>query len=70
MADVQDNIVIGHTHRMGIHYERTVLGVPHVAANFGWLGDPKQIDYLSRAKAMREWMHGFGIGRWIVDRKN
>ena len=37
-------------------------GPPQVGAMFGWLGDFDTIDYMHRAKAKRDWVHGFGIG--------
>lgn len=58
----QDNIVFGHTHRMQYIIEGNAKGIPHVAASFGWLGDVKEVDYMHRVKANRDWAHGFGIG--------
>jgi predicted phosphodiesterase len=55
------NIIFGHTHRAGAHYESTVNGDRHVAWMMGWLGDPSAIDYQHRAKVMRNSQHGFGI---------
>jgi hypothetical protein len=55
------NVVIGHCHSAGIHYSGTTRGKTHVGASFGWLGDVKEINYLSRVKASK-WTHGFGIG--------
>lgn len=34
------NIVIGHTHRLGIEYEGSLKGA-HFGAHFGWLGSAK-----------------------------
>jgi hypothetical protein len=62
LNDFQDNVAIGHVHRMGITYAGNAKGKPHVGASFGWLGDVKQIDYMHRVKANRDWMLGFGIG--------
>lgn len=62
LNDFQDNVVIGHTHRMGVTYSGNAKGKPHVGAMFGWLGDVKQVDYMHRVKANRDWMLGFGIG--------
>jgi hypothetical protein len=53
------NIVFGHTHRGGTFYEGDVKGKHRFAMNVGWLGDPKSIDYLHRAKT-RHWQQGFG----------
>jgi hypothetical protein len=58
----EGNAIIGHTHRSSVSYQANMYGMPHLAAMFGWLGDPKQIDYRHQAKAMREWVHGVGIG--------
>ena len=58
----QDNIVIGHTHRLQYLIEGNVKGKPHVAASFGWLGDVRGIDYMHKAKANRDWALGFGVG--------
>lgn len=56
--------VIGHTHRMGTHYVRSVEGDVHLGASFGWLGDRNAYrDYMPEVKA-RDWVHGFGVG-WI-----
>lgn len=62
LSDFQDNIVIGHTHRMAYSVVGTAKGVPHVGAMFGWLGDVKQVDYMHSVKANRDWALGFGIG--------
>lgn len=58
----QSNIIINHTHRMGYSVVGSLANGPHVGAMFGWLGDLNKIDYMHRAKAMRDWAHGFGIG--------
>lgn len=62
MQVFQGSVVINHTHRMGYAIEGDAQGVGHVGAMFGWLGDVKQIDYMHRIKAMRDWALGFGIG--------
>lgn len=62
MTAYQDNIVIGHLHRMIYLVEGNAKGVPHVAACFGWLGDVSKIDYMHRVKANRDWALGFGFG--------
>lgn len=56
------NVVIGHTHRLGYMVEGSAQGEPHVAAQFGWLGDFSSVDYMHRVRAMRDWSHGFGVG--------
>jgi predicted phosphodiesterase len=58
----QDNVVIGHTHRIAYCVEGNAKGKPHVGAMFGWLGDVKQVDYMHRIKADRDWAMGFGTG--------
>jgi predicted phosphodiesterase len=61
-ATFQSNAVIGHTHRLGYSVRGNMKEEHHVGAMFGWLGDPDQAEYMHRAKALREWAHGFGIG--------
>ena len=58
----EKNVVIGHTHRMAYDVTGCVTGKTHVAAMFGWLGDTRQIDYMHRSKAWRDWPLGFGMG--------
>jgi predicted phosphodiesterase len=60
-ATFETNVVIGHTHAMGMQFQRNALGTAHVSASFGWLGDFEAIDYTHRAKALR-WQLGFGLG--------
>lgn len=55
------NVVIGHCHSAAVTYLGTTSGKTHVGASFGWLGDAREINYMSRVKAAR-WTHGFGIG--------
>lgn len=54
--------VTGHTHRLAYVVEGNVAGERKVAAQFGWLGDINEIDYMSSAKARKDWALGFGIG--------
>lgn len=61
MNAFQANVVIGHTHRLAWAVEGNVKGRPHVGAMLGWLGDPKQVDYMHRVRAARDWAHGFGV---------
>jgi predicted phosphodiesterase len=61
-ADFQDNVVIGHTHRLAYAVVGNAKGNPHVAAMFGWLGDRDKADYMHTIKARRDWALGFGIG--------
>jgi predicted phosphodiesterase len=58
----QHNIIIGHTHRIGYAVEGDAQGNRHLTAQFGWLGDVNEIDYMNQVKARKEWSLGFGIG--------
>lgn len=58
----QHSVVIGHTHRLGYAVEGNAQGEYHVTAMLGWLGDVKEIDYMHKVKALRDWSLGFGIG--------
>jgi predicted phosphodiesterase len=60
-ATFQSNAVIGHTHHMSYTVRGNMKGKAHVGAMFGWLGDLKEVDYMYRARALRDWSHGFGI---------
>lgn len=60
----QSNIVTGHTHRIRYIVEGNATGDVHVSASFGWLGDVKKIGYKQRMKAMKDYVLGFGIGRY------
>jgi predicted phosphodiesterase len=57
----------GNTHRLSYEIENSALGVPHLAAMFGWLGDFDKIDYMHRVNARTKWSHGFGYG--LIDEK-
>lgn len=54
--------VTGHSHRLAYVVEADATGEYRVAAQFGWLGDHDQIDYMASAKAKKDWVLGFGIG--------
>jgi predicted phosphodiesterase len=58
----QHSNVTGHTHRMAYVVEGNAVGEHKVSAQFGWLGDVSQADYMHRAKALKNWALGFGIG--------
>ena len=58
----QHNIIIGHTHRLGYSVEGNADGERHLGAMFGWLGDVREVDYMHRVKAARDWALGFGMG--------
>jgi predicted phosphodiesterase len=58
----QSPVVTGHTHRLGYVVEGDATGDSQVSAQFGWLGDVEQVDYMHRVKARRDWTLGFGYG--------
>lgn len=59
----QDCIVTGHTHRLQYAVEGNASTPDtRVSAAFGWLGDVKQVDYMHRATAQKNWALGFGYG--------
>jgi len=58
----KSSIITAHTHRFGYVVEGDIDGEPHLSASFGWLGDPEQIDYTHRMKALKDSAHGFGLG--------
>lgn len=62
LNDFQDNVAIGHTHRIGYAVKGNAKGVAHVGAMFGWLGDEKKANYMHQIKARRDWAKGFGVG--------
>ena len=59
----QHNIAFGHSHRAAIYYSGNVAGEKHVSASLGWLGDPKQVDYVHQGQ-LREWTQGIGHA-WV-----
>jgi hypothetical protein len=59
--EIGGNIVIGHTHRMGIEYGPKLTGT-HVSANFGWLGGSEaDVDYNKRLRQKCSTVLGFGV---------
>jgi len=60
LLDLGGNLVFGHTHRGAVAYQGEVKGSAHFALNVGWLGDVNEIDYMHRARALRDWQQGFG----------
>jgi predicted phosphodiesterase len=58
----QSSVVIGHHHQMQYRVEGDATGKHRVGAQFGWLGSVKDVDYLHRVKARRNWSLGFGLG--------
>lgn len=63
----QHSNATGHTHRMAYIVEGDATGAPKVAAQFGWLGDTEEADYMHRMKARKDWALGFGIGYLDTD---
>jgi predicted phosphodiesterase len=55
-------VVTGHVHRIGLVVEGNLAGDTQISANFGWLGDHRQIDYAQQGKVERDSALGFGIG--------
>ena len=62
LATYEHSIVTGHTHRLAYIVEGNAVGEYKVSAQFGWLGDVDQVDYMHRAKAKKDWALGFGVG--------
>lgn len=58
----QHSVLTGHSHRLSYVVEGNAVGEYKVSAQFGWLGDVNKIDYMTRAKARKNWALGFGIG--------
>jgi len=58
----QHSIVTGHTHRLGYIVEGNAKGEFKLSAQFGWLGDSKSVDYMHKAKVLKNWAQGFGVG--------
>lgn len=60
----QHSAVTGHTHRIMYAVEADGLGEPILSAQFGWLGDIKQVDYAHKIIATKAYVLGFGVG-WM-----
>lgn len=58
----QHSIITGHTHRLQYIVEGNAAGEVKLSAQFGWLGDVNQIDYMHKTTAKKNWALGFGIG--------
>jgi hypothetical protein len=58
----QHSIGTAHTHRLIYIVEGNAVGEAKVSASFGWLGDVEKVDYMTRAKARKDWALGFGVG--------
>ena len=58
----QHSVVTGHTHRFAYIVEGNAVGEFKLSAQFGWLGDVHKVDYMQKAKVLKSWALGFGIG--------
>jgi len=56
------SVVTGHTHRLGYIVEGNAAGEQKISAQFGWLGDAEQVDYMHRVNVKKNWALGFGVG--------
>ena len=63
----EHSVVTGHTHRLAYVVEGNATGVRKVSAQFGWLGDIRQVNYMSQVKVIKDWCLGFGIGHLHPD---
>lgn len=61
---VGGNSIFGHSHGAAVVYGGDALGVKHVSANIGWLGDPTKAKYMHKVKKNRNWMHGVGLAHF------
>lgn len=59
---VQHSVVTGHAHRLCYVVEGNAEGEHKLSAQFGWLGDASQVDYLHRIQVKKNWALGFGVG--------
>lgn len=58
----QHSVAIGHHHNMSYLVGGNATGEHQVGAQFGWLGDREQIDYMHEIKIRKSWSLGFGVG--------
>jgi hypothetical protein len=58
----QHSVVTGHTHRLQYIVEGSAVGDCKVSAMFGWLGDVESVEYMTLAKARKDWALGLGVG--------
>ena len=58
----QHSVITGHAHRLQYIVEGNATGEQKLAAQFGWLGDADQVDYMHKANVLKNWALGFGIG--------
>lgn len=58
----QHSVCVGHNHAMQYMVVGDATGDYQVGAQFGWLGDIEQVDYMHRIRVRRSWALGFGTG--------
>jgi len=63
----QHSVVTGHTHRFAYIVEGNAAGEYMISAQFGWLGDLSQVDYLHQIRAKKDWSLGFAYGNMDKD---
>ncbi len=63
----QHSVVTGHSHRLAYIVEGNATGEFKLSAQFGWLGDASQIDYMQSARVLKDWALGFGVGYFDPD---
>ena len=61
-ADYEGCAAIGHTHGMEFSVKSNIKGTPAFGVTFGWGGDHQFIKYTKKRKAVKNNIHGFGIG--------
>lgn len=67
LIDFGGNLTFGHSHRGSTTYQGTLDDGQHVCLNVGHGSDYDKVDYRNRARAKRDWQHGFG---WQVQTSN
>lgn len=55
------NLIMGHSHRQESLTRGNLRREVMTISSFGWLGDPREIDYLPSVKVKQDWTHGFGM---------
>lgn len=58
----QHSVVVSHHHAIQMFVTGDATGQYQVGAQFGWLGDIDQVDYMHRIKVKRTWALGCGWG--------
>lgn len=55
------SVAHGHTHTFVTVVRGDAMGNKHVGCSFGWLGDPKEANYVHELHKNLNWSHGFGL---------